>query len=52
MIVSQLEMVDGDAFGVKVEVASGATCERCWMIVPAINDAGLCPRCQKIIEIK
>ena len=52
LIVSQLEMVDGNEFKVEVCAASGATCERCWMIVPAINDAGLCPRCQKIIEIK
>lgn len=52
LIVSQLELKDGDAFNVLVEKALGETCERCWMIVPSINSNGLCPRCQRIIEHK
>ena len=52
LIVSQLELIEGEAFNVKVEVANGSTCERCWMIVPSINENGLCPRCQKIIDNK
>lgn len=50
LIVSQLELKDGDTFNVLVEKALGETCERCWMIVPSINSNGLCPRCQRIIE--
>lgn len=52
LIVSQLELIDGDEFKVLVEKASGETCERCWMIVPAVNQNGLCPKCHKIMEIK
>lgn len=52
LIVSQLELKDGDAFNVLVEKALGETCERCWMIVPSINSNGLCPRCQRIIDHK
>ena len=52
LIVSQLELKDGDTFNVLVEKALGETCERCWMIVPRINSNGLCPRCQRIIEHK
>lgn len=52
LIVSQLELVEGDAFACHVEAAKGAVCERCWMIVPSINANGLCPRCQKIIDFK
>ncbi len=52
LIVSQLEYRYGDAFGVEVIKAVGSTCERCWMIVPKINENGLCPRCQKIVDMK
>lgn len=50
LIVSQLEIKYGDSFKVEVFKAEGSTCERCWMIVPSINEAGLCPRCNKIIN--
>ena len=52
LIVSQLEYRDGNTFGVEVVKALGSTCERCWMIVPKINENGLCLRCQKIVDIK
>lgn len=52
LIVSQLELVEGEAFACHVAPATGDTCERCWMIVPAINEQGLCPRCQKIVDLK
>ena len=52
LIVSQLELKDGDTFNVLVEKALGETCERCWMIVPSINSNGLCPTSQRIIEHK
>jgi isoleucyl-tRNA synthetase len=50
LIVSQIEFVDGAEFKVDVEPATGATCSRCWMIVPHINDDELCPRCAKIVS--
>ena len=49
LIVSQIEFVDGLEFKVNVAAAEGATCSRCWMIVPAINEEELCPRCSKIV---
>ena len=49
LIVSQIEFVDGSEFKVDVKAAEGATCSRCWMIVPHINDDELCPRCAKIV---
>lgn len=50
LIVSQLELKDGKEFGIEVTKAEGFTCERCWMIVPHINENGLCPRCQTIVN--
>lgn len=50
LIVSQLELKSGSAFKVEVSKAEGPTCERCWMIVPSVNENGLCPRCQNIIK--
>lgn len=52
LIVSSLELKHGDAFSVEVEKAEGFTCERCWMIVPKINEAGLCPKCDGILKLK
>ena len=49
LIVSQLEFVSGDAFNVVVTPAEGATCARCWMIVPQVNEDELCPRCNTIV---
>ena len=42
----------GDAFpGLTVEVteAKGTKCPRCWMHSPDADEAGLCPRCAKVI---
>ena len=52
LIVSMLELKEGATFHVEVTKAEGETCERCWMIVPSINTNGLCPRCQKIVDLK
>lgn len=49
LIVSQLEIKYGDAFGVEVSPAQGAVCSRCWMIVEKVNEDELCPRCQAIV---
>ena len=49
LIVSQLELKEGNTFDVLVEEAQGETCSRCWQIVPSINEDELCPRCAKIV---
>ena len=50
LIVSQLEFKDGNEFGVEVAPAVGATCARCWMIVPFVDEDELCPRCKAILK--
>ena len=50
LIVSQLEYVSGQEFKVDVKPAIGATCARCWMIVPSIDEDELCPRCKSILN--
>lgn len=51
LIVSQLELVDGNEFNVKVEKAEGSTCERCWIITKSVNENGLCDKCQGIVDL-
>ena len=51
LIVSQLELVDGEEFSVKVEKAEGSTCERCWIITKSVNENGLCDKCQGIVNL-
>ena len=51
LIVSQLELVDGSEFSVKVEKAEGSTCERCWIITKSVNENGLCDKCQGIVNL-
>ncbi len=52
LIVSQLEYVEGNEFKVEVAPATGATCARCWMIVPEVDEDELCPRCKAILNRK
>ncbi|MEC9484303.1 MAG: isoleucine--tRNA ligase [Candidatus Izemoplasma sp.] len=54
-IVSQFEMAEGtgeytfDELSIDVEKAEGHTCERCWQVVPEVDD-GLCDRCHSIVH--
>ncbi|MCK4552055.1 MAG: isoleucine--tRNA ligase [Tenericutes bacterium] len=56
-IVSELE-IKKDGFGaykgndVSIDVykAEGITCDRCWQVVPVVNEDGVCPRCEKVLE--
>jgi len=56
-IVSKFEIAK-DGFGaykgqdVSIDVfkADGHTCERCWQVVPKVDEDGLCDRCQNVIE--
>jgi Zn finger protein HypA/HybF involved in hydrogenase expression len=50
LIVSQLEVVDGDTFNVTVTPAEGFVCERCRATVAFVTPNGLCPRCQEIVD--
>lgn len=50
LIVSQLDVVDGDAFNVLVSPAEGFVCERCRATVPFVTINNLCPRCQAIVD--
>ena len=50
LIVSQLEVVDGDTFNVTVTPAQGFVCERCRATVAFVTPNGLCPRCQEIVD--
>lgn len=49
LIVSQCEIVEGDKFQATVKAAEGATCARCWAIVPLVGADELCPRCSAIV---
>jgi isoleucyl-tRNA synthetase len=49
LIVSQLSIVDGDSVSIEVAKADGSTCERCWQVVPHV-DEGLCSRCASIVR--
>ncbi len=56
-IVSKLDIVK-DGFGkykgtdvsIDVHEAPGVTCERCWQVVPELNEDGLCPRCADVLK--
>lgn len=56
-IVSKLD-IQKDGFGkykgqdvsIDVHEAEGSTCARCWQVVPAVDDDGLCPRCESVLE--
>jgi len=56
-IVSKIEILK-DGFGkykgtdVSIDVleAPGVTCERCWQVVPDVNESGLCPRCEEVLR--
>ncbi|WP_195932380.1 isoleucine--tRNA ligase [Turicibacter sanguinis] len=39
-----------DGLAVVVKAAEGHTCDRCWLVVPAANEQGICPRCAEVIE--
>ena len=56
-IVSSIE-IKKDGFGtykgndVSIDVlkAEGITCDRCWQVVPAVNEDGICPRCADVVK--
>lgn len=54
-IVSKVAVKENDGVAydlatVKVTKAEGHRCDRCWNIVDAVNEEGLCPRCASILN--
>ena len=50
-IVSELE--EGTVFDsgkILVKACLGLTCARCWQVVDAVDEDGLCPRCAEIVR--
>jgi isoleucyl-tRNA synthetase len=50
LIVSQIELNDGEKFTVNVTPAEGSVCERCRATVSFVTVNGLCERCQNIVD--
>ena len=49
LIVSEVEVIEADKTHVKVEVAEGITCPRCWNVTHSHAEDGLCERCAAVI---
>ena len=49
-MVSDVTLSVGDKLEVKTDVASGDKCERCWNIVPKVNETHVCPRCEAVLK--
>lgn len=50
LMVSHIEVFEGDEIKVEVSLSNGKTCARCWNVVDEINEDELCPRCQNILN--
>jgi isoleucyl-tRNA synthetase len=54
MIVSGVELTEGEAVSVAVAPADGAKCARCWRVQPTTGDnpkfPGTCRRCSDVLE--
>ena len=51
LIVSKAAVTVGDAIEVSAAPAEGGKCQRCWKVLPTVNDQGLCPRCARVLGI-
>ncbi len=49
LIVSSVEVSEGNDLDVKVSLAEGITCDRCWNIVDHVHENGLCDRCHDVV---
>ena len=45
--ISQIEIEEGSPFHLKVELAKGQKCLRCWFVSPHLNEKEICPKCVK-----
>jgi isoleucyl-tRNA synthetase len=54
LIVSQVNLGEGDEVALDLTLAPGAKCERCWRVLPEIGASaahpGLCLRCEAVVE--
>jgi isoleucyl-tRNA synthetase len=50
LIVSQVSVTVGDGIAASVESAQGDKCQRCWKVLPTVNDEALCPRCAGVLK--
>ncbi len=50
LMVSNIDLRIGNEIEVKVSLATGMTCERCWNVVTEKLNEGLCNRCEKIVK--
>lgn len=48
-ILSGLELVVGNELTFDIKKAEGHTCARCWQVVDAVNEDGVCPRCADVV---
>jgi len=44
------EAVAFEDMSVLVNAAEGKTCDRCWQVVEAVNEQGVCSRCAEVIK--
>ncbi len=50
-VVSQCEILEGSADApCIVETAKGHKCQRCWKILPDVEEGGICDRCAAVIK--
>ena len=50
LMISSIELQESDVLSIQTEVAEGHKCERCWNIVPNVNEAHVCPRCEAVLK--
>jgi isoleucyl-tRNA synthetase len=50
LIVSGVELKEGENFAVEVSPAEGHNCPRCWNIVDHVHENGLCDRCHEVLS--
>ncbi len=50
LIVSQIEVKVGSQQAIKISLAQGLTCPRCWNVTLEHAEDGLCPRCQAVVK--
>lgn len=50
LMVSSIELHLGDVLNVETFVADGHKCERCWNIVPKVDEDHVCPRCATVLK--
>lgn len=50
LMVSTIEYFESEELVVLATKANGEKCERCWNIVPKVDNEHVCPRCRKVLD--